>query len=140
MLCANTVRQHLRARSISTAAGHKCGLKSAVRLLRKWVLRQVWQTCLHGSGRAVVCLCCLSGGLGELAYPLVSDLKREISEAYGVLSGTVRVAAGGQQQGQQRYGSVSTHPHGQQTVWESRREEEERTHRELMKEQTWKTR
>lgn len=35
-------------------------------------------------------LCCglLAGGLGELAYPLVSDLKREISEAYGVLSGT----------------------------------------------------
>jgi peroxiredoxin (alkyl hydroperoxide reductase subunit C) len=26
------------------------------------------------------------GGLGDLAYPLVSDLKREISEAYGVLS------------------------------------------------------
>lgn len=27
------------------------------------------------------------GGLGELAYPLVSDLKKEISEAYGVLTG-----------------------------------------------------
>lgn len=27
------------------------------------------------------------GGLGELAFPLVSDLKREISEAYGVLTG-----------------------------------------------------
>ncbi|KAG2486646.1 hypothetical protein HYH03_014702 [Edaphochlamys debaryana] len=26
------------------------------------------------------------GGLGDLAYPLVSDLKREISTAYGVLS------------------------------------------------------
>ena len=26
------------------------------------------------------------GGLGDLAYPLVSDLKREVSEAYGVLS------------------------------------------------------
>eukprot|EP00890_Picochlorum_soloecismus_P001541 jgi/Picsp_1/2388/NSC_05850-R1_thioredoxin peroxidase len=26
------------------------------------------------------------GGLGDLEYPLVSDLKREISEAYGVLS------------------------------------------------------
>jgi peroxiredoxin (alkyl hydroperoxide reductase subunit C) len=26
------------------------------------------------------------GGLGDLKYPLVSDLKREISEAYGVLS------------------------------------------------------
>ena len=26
------------------------------------------------------------GGLGDLAYPLVSDLKREISESYGVLS------------------------------------------------------
>jgi peroxiredoxin (alkyl hydroperoxide reductase subunit C) len=26
------------------------------------------------------------GGLGDLNYPLVSDLKREISEAYGVLS------------------------------------------------------
>ncbi len=27
------------------------------------------------------------GGLGDIAYPLVSDLKREIAEAYGVLSG-----------------------------------------------------
>jgi peroxiredoxin (alkyl hydroperoxide reductase subunit C) len=26
------------------------------------------------------------GGVGDLAYPLVSDLKREIAEAYGVLS------------------------------------------------------
>ena len=26
------------------------------------------------------------GGLGQLHYPLVSDLKREISEAWGVLS------------------------------------------------------
>ncbi len=26
------------------------------------------------------------GGVGELAFPLVSDLKREISEAFGVLS------------------------------------------------------
>lgn len=29
------------------------------------------------------------GGLGDLKYPLVSDLQREISEAYGVLSGGV---------------------------------------------------
>lgn len=34
-----------------------------------------------------------AGGLGELAYPLVSDLKREISEAYGVLSGMHRFTA-----------------------------------------------
>ena len=27
-----------------------------------------------------------TGGLGDLAYPLVADLKKEISEAYGVLS------------------------------------------------------
>lgn len=27
-----------------------------------------------------------SGGVGDLKYPLVADLKREISEAYGVLS------------------------------------------------------
>lgn len=27
-----------------------------------------------------------TGGLGDLAYPLVSDLKKEISEAYGVLT------------------------------------------------------
>ena len=27
-----------------------------------------------------------AGGLGDLAYPLVSDLKKEISEAYGVLT------------------------------------------------------
>lgn len=27
------------------------------------------------------------GGVGELLYPLVSDLKKEISEAFGVLSG-----------------------------------------------------
>eukprot|EP00775_Hariotina_reticulata_P001362 gene1362-1703_t len=27
------------------------------------------------------------GGLGDLAYPLVADLKKEISEAYGVLTG-----------------------------------------------------
>jgi alkyl hydroperoxide reductase subunit AhpC len=33
----------------------------------------------------------VSGGLGELAYPLVSDLKREISEAYGVLSGAAEL-------------------------------------------------
>ena len=26
------------------------------------------------------------GGLGDLAYPLVADLKKEISEAYGVLT------------------------------------------------------
>ncbi|GFH13743.1 thioredoxin peroxidase [Haematococcus lacustris] len=26
------------------------------------------------------------GGLGDLAYPLVADLKKEISQAYGVLS------------------------------------------------------
>ena len=26
------------------------------------------------------------GGVGDLAYPLVSDLKREISQKYGVLS------------------------------------------------------
>lgn len=26
------------------------------------------------------------GGLGDLAYPLVSDLKKEISQSYGVLS------------------------------------------------------
>ncbi len=26
------------------------------------------------------------GGLGDLAYPLVSDLKREVSSAYGVLN------------------------------------------------------
>jgi alkyl hydroperoxide reductase subunit AhpC len=27
-----------------------------------------------------------TGGLGDLAYPLVADLKKEVSEAYGVLS------------------------------------------------------
>jgi peroxiredoxin (alkyl hydroperoxide reductase subunit C) len=27
-----------------------------------------------------------SGGVGDLKYPLVSDLKKEISEAYGVLT------------------------------------------------------
>jgi hypothetical protein len=27
-----------------------------------------------------------AGGVGDLAYPLVSDLKKEISEAYGVLT------------------------------------------------------
>jgi peroxiredoxin (alkyl hydroperoxide reductase subunit C) len=28
----------------------------------------------------------MTGGLGDLAYPLVADLKKEISEAYGVLT------------------------------------------------------
>jgi alkyl hydroperoxide reductase subunit AhpC len=28
----------------------------------------------------------VTGGLGDLAYPLVADLKKEISEAYGVLT------------------------------------------------------
>jgi peroxiredoxin (alkyl hydroperoxide reductase subunit C) len=29
----------------------------------------------------------IAGGLGDLSYPLVADLKKEISEAYGVLTG-----------------------------------------------------
>lgn len=29
----------------------------------------------------------LSGGLGDLNYPLVADLKKEICEKYGVLTG-----------------------------------------------------
>ncbi|MEN9265196.1 MAG: peroxiredoxin [Thermostichales cyanobacterium BF4_bins_65] len=36
-----------------------------------------------------------SGGLGELAYPLVSDLKKEISTAYGVLDPDAGVALRG---------------------------------------------
>jgi len=36
-----------------------------------------------------------SGGLGELAYPLVSDLKKEISAAYGVLDPDAGVALRG---------------------------------------------
>lgn len=41
--------------------------------------------------------CCLVygvGGLGELKYPLVSDLKKEISDAYGVLTGAWQAAVG----------------------------------------------
>ncbi len=30
--------------------------------------------------------CLQEGGLGDLQYPLVADLKKEISQAYGVLS------------------------------------------------------
>lgn len=35
---------------------------------------------------------CHTGGLGELKYPLVSDLKKEISDAYGVLTGAWQAA------------------------------------------------
>jgi alkyl hydroperoxide reductase subunit AhpC len=31
--------------------------------------------------------CLVAGGLGDLNYPLVADLKKEISEKYGVLTG-----------------------------------------------------
>lgn len=34
-----------------------------------------------------VSLSTTTGGLGELSYPLVSDLKKELSQAYGVLTG-----------------------------------------------------
>jgi hypothetical protein len=34
--------------------------------------------------------CLHTGGVGDLAYPLVADLKKEISEAYGVLTGEAR--------------------------------------------------
>jgi hypothetical protein len=43
--------------------------------------------------------CLHTGGVGDLAYPLVADLKKEISEAYGVLTGEAR-------QGQEGGGGV----------------------------------
>lgn len=39
----------------------------------------------------------LPGGLGDLNYPLVADLKKEISEKYGVLTGEGRWLSNAQQ-------------------------------------------
>lgn len=38
----------------------------------------------------------LAGGLGDLNYPLVADLKKEISEKYGVLTGEQQQQGGPQ--------------------------------------------
>jgi alkyl hydroperoxide reductase subunit AhpC len=40
----------------------------------------------HNITAAAAAACYITGGLGDLAYPLVADLKKEISEAYGVLT------------------------------------------------------
>lgn len=42
--------------------------------------------CLLLSFTLPVCMSHDPGGVGDLKYPLVSDLKKEISEAYGVLT------------------------------------------------------